>query len=85
MRTRFFCALALAATASATTLAASHPLMSDRFRVVGPAKIPSLYGRRANQAATRVNEDGYIVDPVRGTASAFATVYFLTPLAKARS
>jgi len=59
--------------------ALTHPLLRDAFRVFGLTKVPSLCGRRARQNATRVDEDGYAVDPIGGTAWAFATDYFLTP------
>jgi hypothetical protein len=62
--------------------ALTQPLLRDRFHVIGSVKIPAVCRRRVNQPATRINEEGYSVDPVRGTASAFVTAYFLTPLSK---
>ena len=43
-------------------------------------KIPAACGRRKGETATRVDEYANAVDPVQGTASAYAAVYFLTPL-----
>lgn len=56
-------------------------LYYDRFRVVGPAKIPSGCGRQTGKASTEVIERYADLDPVQGFYNTYKTWYYLAQLA----
>lgn len=55
---------------------------SDRFAVVGAAKMPSSCGSRAGTSSTQVNERFENLDPVQGFYNTYDAFYYLARLAK---
>jgi hypothetical protein len=57
-------------------------LYSDRFEVIGPAKMPAECGNRRNESSVEVTEKFANLDPVQGFYNTYDASYFLARLAK---
>jgi hypothetical protein len=57
-------------------------LYSDRFNVIGPAKMPAECGNRSGEPSVEVSEKFANLDPVQGFYNTYDASYFLARLAK---